>query len=367
MADMGLLFIPDISGFTKFINETEIDHSRIIIEELLENIINSNNIGLQISEVEGDAVLFYRFGDSPFFEEISRQVEKMFCNFQKQLKNYEEYRLCLCSACRNAVNLSLKIITHYGEFSSYKVKDFSKLIGKDVIVAHQLLKNDIDLHEYWLATNNVLTTEKDIQNIPGWIKWQKGTKQIENGSIDFTYSMLSSLKDHIEFDPLPDRTLGENKIKMASATKEIDVPLIPVFATLGNLSVRHKWQEGVKKIDNINHPIYHLGIRFRAITNKGNMVFYSSSFSDADNIFCLSETDENKTLGFYVTLSPVSADKTSVTFDLYMPRNFSTRIIYPWLFRKKAERNLMRSLNNLEEEILNTEFLQPQTDWPAAT
>src|SRR5581483_7995635 len=113
MAEDGLLFIPDISGFTKFVNETEIEHSRIIIEELLENIIHSNKIGLQISEVEGDAILFYRFGKNPTMEEISNQVEIMFCNFQKQIKTYEERRMCVCTACKSAVNLSLKIITHY--------------------------------------------------------------------------------------------------------------------------------------------------------------------------------------------------------------------------------------------------------------
>jgi hypothetical protein len=58
----GLLFIPDISGFTKFVNETEIEHSRYIIEELLENIINSNQIVLTNYEIEGYAVLFYRIG-----------------------------------------------------------------------------------------------------------------------------------------------------------------------------------------------------------------------------------------------------------------------------------------------------------------
>ena len=179
MADNGLLFIPDISGFTKFVNETEIEHSRIIIEELLENIINSNKIGLHISEVEGDAILFYRFGETPSFEEISNQVEKMFCNFQQQIKNYENTRMCVCAACKSAVNLSLKIITHYGEFSSYTVKDFSKLIGKDVIVAHQLLKNDIDLHEYWLATNNVFPAERKTGQAPEWLKWEQGTKQTE--------------------------------------------------------------------------------------------------------------------------------------------------------------------------------------------
>src|SRR5207244_166380 len=110
--------------------------------------INSNHIGLTISDVEGDAILFYRFGNAPSLEEIYVQVESMFCNFQKQLKNYESRRACQCSACIAAINLSLKVITHYGEFSTYNVKKYDKLIGKDVIVAHQLLKNNIDLHEY---------------------------------------------------------------------------------------------------------------------------------------------------------------------------------------------------------------------------
>src|SRR2546423_8359541 len=104
MENSGLLFIPDISGFTKFVTETEIDHSRYIIGELLENIINSNQIGLNISEIEGDAVLFYRFGEMPSPEEIYKQVERMFCNFQKQIKNYEVRRVCPCRACTGAIN-----------------------------------------------------------------------------------------------------------------------------------------------------------------------------------------------------------------------------------------------------------------------
>ncbi|HKH62865.1 MAG TPA: DUF2652 domain-containing protein, partial [Flavitalea sp.] len=69
MDNSGLIFIPDISGFTSFVNNTEIEHSRFIIEELLETIINSNQLGLNISEIEGDAVLFYKFGDPPKVQE----------------------------------------------------------------------------------------------------------------------------------------------------------------------------------------------------------------------------------------------------------------------------------------------------------
>jgi hypothetical protein len=94
MNNQGLLFIPDISGFTQFINQTEIEHNRHIIQELLENLINSNCLNLKISEIEGDAILFYRFGAPPAIHEIYKQVEMMFCNFHKQLKQYAQRRIC---------------------------------------------------------------------------------------------------------------------------------------------------------------------------------------------------------------------------------------------------------------------------------
>ncbi|MFO7446435.1 MAG: DUF2652 domain-containing protein [Ignavibacteriaceae bacterium] len=127
MENKGLLFIPDISGFTRFVNETEIGHSRLIIQELLEILINANNMGLEISEIEGDAILFYKYGDYPDMEELYKQVEKMFCEFNRHLLAYEHRRYCWCKACVSAINLRLKIITHYGEFTSYNVKNFKNL------------------------------------------------------------------------------------------------------------------------------------------------------------------------------------------------------------------------------------------------
>ena len=50
-----LLFIPDISGFTDFVNSTEVAHSQHVIEELLELIIANDELGLTVSEIEGDA------------------------------------------------------------------------------------------------------------------------------------------------------------------------------------------------------------------------------------------------------------------------------------------------------------------------
>ena len=125
MATSGLLFIPDISGFTNFINKTEIEHSRLIIQELLELLINANETGLEISEIEGDAILFYKFGERPSLATLYKQVEKMFCMFHRRLIEQELNRHCQCDACITAANLTLKVITHYGEFKEYTVRHFN--------------------------------------------------------------------------------------------------------------------------------------------------------------------------------------------------------------------------------------------------
>lgn len=48
MATSGLLFIPDIGGFTRFVTETGIDHSRRIIQEPLEVVIDADALGPQV-------------------------------------------------------------------------------------------------------------------------------------------------------------------------------------------------------------------------------------------------------------------------------------------------------------------------------
>ncbi|MEM7108414.1 MAG: DUF2652 domain-containing protein [Bacteroidota bacterium] len=55
-----VIFIPEIIGFTQFVNQTEIKHGQHIFSEIPEIIINSNTFSLQVAEIEGDAAFFYR-------------------------------------------------------------------------------------------------------------------------------------------------------------------------------------------------------------------------------------------------------------------------------------------------------------------
>ncbi|MDM0108560.1 DUF2652 domain-containing protein [Variovorax sp. J22R24] len=151
-----LFFIPDIGGFTRFVTETEISHSQHIVSELLELLVDSNEIGLEVSEFEGDAVLFYRKGELPTLDELLAQARKMFLNFHGHLKKREAVRVCQCGACAGMHKLTLKFIAHSGPASTMEVKGHSKFIGKSIIVAHRLLKNTVPESEYLLVTQETL-------------------------------------------------------------------------------------------------------------------------------------------------------------------------------------------------------------------
>src|ERR1041385_4550016 len=160
-----LLFMPDISGFTQFVNETEIVHSQHIVQQLLEILIDSNHLNLEVSEVEGDAIFFYRLGNKPDLQSLLQQAEKMFTRFHAHLKLYEHQRICPCGACKTAVDLSLKIVAHFGEVTGISVKDHKKLFGKDVILIHRLLKNSLERKEYVLLTEH-LAGESNATKLP---------------------------------------------------------------------------------------------------------------------------------------------------------------------------------------------------------
>jgi class 3 adenylate cyclase len=89
MPDYATIFIPDISGYTEFLSKTELDHSSHIINELLELLAESNNTDCTLSEVEGDALLFYRKGKPIAFDEMTQQCLGMFQNFHSKLKLVE--------------------------------------------------------------------------------------------------------------------------------------------------------------------------------------------------------------------------------------------------------------------------------------
>jgi len=346
MENRGLLFIPDISGFTKFVNETEIEHSRLIIQELLEILINANEIDLSISEIEGDAILFYKFGPPPELEEIYKQVEKMFCAFHRNLIAYEHRRYCQCTACKSAISLTLKVITHYGEFTGYNVKNFNKLIGKDIIVAHQLLKNNIDKHEYWLVTKNVLQ-DNTPESFTNWMEWEDSIKETESGEIEFRYTQLSKLKEELPPEPFAQLDLV-NKVKVLSVSRIFKTDIITLFHATGDLNYRNRWQDNVIKLEEVGHFLPRNGMRCRCVMQDCEMIIYASSYFFQEHRIEFSETEEQTKNTTYYTLEKVNDDTVKLTLDYYLQKNLFQQIKFTLFKKRKQEAMFNKSLQNLE-------------------
>jgi len=357
MENKGLLFIPDISGFTKFVNQNEVEHSRLIIQELLEILIDANQMGLNVSEIEGDAILFYKYGSSPSPEELYSQVEKMFCEFNRHLLAYDISRYCMCKACNSAIDLKLKIISHYGEFTSYKVKDFSKLIGRDVIVAHQLLKNEIVNHEYWLLTKNVLDLPPG--SLAQWMKWNSSKKETENGDIPYYYTELYPLKKEIKPEPFP-VIEPSRKTKMVSVSKEYETDIITLFHATGDFQFRHRWMEGVKKVEEYSHFLPRVGMKCRCIMENGETIIYSTSYSYDDNKIEFSETDEKKEKITHYILEKVNPDKVRLTINFYLRKNLLAETMFKIREKNELEHIFNRSLSNLSELVKELNFAVTQ-------
>lgn len=346
METRGLLFIPDISGFTRFVTETEIEHSRLIIQELLELLINTNKMGLEISEIEGDAILFYRFGESPDLKELYNQVADMFCAFHRHLSAYDQRRYCYCRACTAASDLTLKIITHYGEFTTYSVKNFRKLIGKDIIVAHQLLKNDIEQHEYWLVTKP-LVQDSTPPNLAQWIEWKDSSKQTETGAVPFLYAQLSPLKATLPPEP-PLLLELPHKTRVFSLSREYDTDIISLFHAVGDFNYRSRWLEGVKEVQEVGHYLPRVGMRCRCIMESGETTIYSTSYTYNHDRIQFSETDDEKRSATYYLLEKTGPRKTKLTLDYYLRKTLAGQLLFGLTKKKAMISTFQKSLNNLD-------------------
>lgn len=149
----GSLVLADISGYSKFVAQTEVDHSWSILHELLETMVHTLSGRMHVSQVEGDAILFIT---GLTMLDVVRSVEETFIAFHRRLRDMRSVTTCPCAACANIGALKLKFVVHHGKFSQQRFGTIEQLHGTDVIIAHRLLKNTVPSKEYLLVTSVVL-------------------------------------------------------------------------------------------------------------------------------------------------------------------------------------------------------------------
>jgi len=177
--------------------DMDFDLTSKVIPSLLNKIIYANSIGLKVSEIEGDAVLFFKTGELPSLNDLITQCKQFYTDFYAQLDILRKKHNGVKGADKIPKMLGLKIVLHYGEeIGLVQIEKRIKLMGEDVITAHRLLKNDLTIDEYILISDDLISQFRkfEINNNFEWDTLKVGSMELDHiGTVKFNYIDLTPL------------------------------------------------------------------------------------------------------------------------------------------------------------------------------
>ncbi len=351
MSTGSLIFIPDISGYTDFIHSTEIQHAKHIIEEVLEAILSANAMGLELSEVEGDALLLYRKGKPPTCQELLDQIRGMYIEFHAHLKKYETQRICSCGACCSTHNLQLKFVAHYGELSETLINNRTGLFGKAVIVAHRLLKNQVDSDEYALisdALSSACPTWSRFDDV-AWDTVVQQEDQYDFGTAKYRYVELKNLAHQVPEPKLEDYSIPGADKMLVSTEGTLDAPIDLVFDVVSDLYYRHNYIVGQVGNDRQNHKIFQNGSIHRCLMNNPMIVpiYVTHDYVFDQNKITFVETDKKNGMATVWNLKATSRMTTHIQLATFMKPSRWKVGLFNLLLKKRVAKTVAASFEQL--------------------
>lgn len=241
MAD-STLFIPDISGFTQFVNSTEIEHSTHIIEELINLIVDEGSKDFEMAEIEGDAVFFYKKDSHMTPALVLDSAKRIFTAFHKHLLLYENKRICNCGACTQAVDLKLKFVVHSGQIELAQFREGrAKPFGSPVIAIHRMLKNDVQSDEYIILSDDFIAGA-EMESLD-----KSAIEDSDLGEVRFGYKHIAEWASGIELEV---EEVERQKKFHISVERNLSLPhnADELYRFISDFRYRKLWNSGVDEI-----------------------------------------------------------------------------------------------------------------------
>jgi Protein of unknown function (DUF2652) len=142
-AESACFVIADISGYTHFVSGVELDHAQDIIADIMDTLVRALRPPFRLAKFEGDAAFVYALTDKVDGALIQDSIEQAYFAFRKRLRSIKQASSCECQACSQMQSLDVKFVVHHGEFIRQKMSGREELAGRDVILVHRLLKNEV--------------------------------------------------------------------------------------------------------------------------------------------------------------------------------------------------------------------------------
>ncbi len=347
-----LLFLPDISGFTEFVQNTEIDHSQHIISELLEVLINANILDLQLAEIEGDALFLYKEEEKPSLEKLLAQVEMVFTAFYSHLKLLEKNRVCPCNACSSAPKLQLKIIAHSGKLQFINVQGNRKPFGVEVIEAHRLMKNSINSNNYVLISKQLSDEIELSTNYQSKLfDFKLGENEYDGKKINYLFSEIN--KNELKLKPFAQAKRVEfNKPPSLLFEMEFSISAPQLLEFITNYALRFEWVEGVDKFEFNENEVTRIGTEHVCVINGKHLNFTTITKKGKPGQLVYGELTTNappldEIFQFYI-INPLTHSSCKLEVEIYWKvKSILKRLILSILIKKIIRKNTQSALDNL--------------------
>ncbi len=352
-----LLFLPDISGFTEFVQNTEVEHSQHVISELLEVLIEANTEQLLLAEIEGDALFFYKENEIPSLEKLLAQVEHMFSAFYSHLKLLEKNRICPCNACSSAPNLQLKIIAHCGELQFINVQKNRKPFGNQVIEVHRLMKNSVNSDNYVLFSKE-LTNHIHLSDFyqTKLYNFNKGNNTYDGKQLDYLFSIID--KKELKLKPYQQaRKIHFNKPASLIFENQFLISANELLEYITNYSYRRYWVDGVDSFEYNLNEVTRIGTEHVCVINQKHLNFITviKDVKPGQLVYgelTTSPLPVDELYQFFI-ISPLTSNSCNLTTEVYLKAKSPLKkiLIYTLvknIFKKNTEKGLKKLLEFIE-------------------
>jgi hypothetical protein len=135
--------IADISGYTGYLADVELDHAQDILADLIGAVVSALRPNFRLAKLEGDAAFTFATVEKIDGTMLLDTIERCYFGFRRRRRDVRQATSCECNACARIPDLDLKFVVHHGAAIHQKVAGRQELLGSDVIVVHRLLKNDV--------------------------------------------------------------------------------------------------------------------------------------------------------------------------------------------------------------------------------
>ncbi|HEX3219879.1 MAG TPA: DUF2652 domain-containing protein [Candidatus Limnocylindria bacterium] len=142
-AQQTTFLIADISGYTGYLADVELDHAQDILADLIGAVVTALRPNFRLAKLEGDAAFTHMTGERVDGSTLLDTIERCYFGFRRRRRDIRQATSCECNACAQIPDLDLKFVVHHGLAMRQKVAGHEELLGSDVIVAHRLLKNEV--------------------------------------------------------------------------------------------------------------------------------------------------------------------------------------------------------------------------------